>query len=238
MKEHILSAIYREFEQWSTQLNFSCQKGCSNCCTQNVTMTALEGTRIHRFIRKNGKEKWLAEALYHSHRTIPPQMTTNEYAAACLQGQDVTPGAGENPSPCPFLENDCCMIYEVRPFGCRCFGSRIRCSPGQEALLPEYYITASTAVMQVIEHLGQFEYWGNMIDVLLAMCDMTENRNTSLFLHDHSLSMQARIQTLTAKPLPGFLIPEDDHKRVDPLLTAIFSAKIDDRTIEQILNNR
>ncbi len=238
MKEKILIAIYRAFEQWSDKLHVACQKGCSSCCTQNVTLTALEGTRIHHFIRKQQREKWFAGILQKSPRRLPSQMTSNEYAAFCLQGKEVNPDEGQNFSPCPFIVNNCCTIYEVRPFSCRCFASQSRCSPTQAAQLPEYYITASTAVMQLLEHLGQFDYWGNMIDVLVAQCKMPQNSTTALHLRDQSLPRLAEEQILKAKPLPGFLIPEEDYPQIEPLLTTIFSTKIEGRTIEQILNNR
>jgi hypothetical protein len=49
---------------------------------------------------------------------------------------------------------------------------------------------------------------------------------------------QARMQTLTAKPLPGFLFTEDEENKISPLLHTIFNTKIDGKRIEDILNGR
>ncbi len=234
MKEDLLIAIYSEFEKWSAKIPFACEKGCASCCTQNVTVTALEGARIHSFIQRQKREQWLAEILQATPARIPPRITANDYAALCLEGQEVDPDEGSNLSPCPFLLNNCCMIYDVRPFSCRCFASQKTCSPNQPAKLLDYYITASTAIMQLIEHLGQFDLWGNMLDVLLVQC----NQKTARHLDDKTTMVTLRKHLLKAKPLPGFLIPEEDYQQVSPLMTAIFSTKIHGRTIEQILNNQ
>ena len=198
-------------------------------------MTAVEGELIQRWIREHGCESWFAGGLQKKGATCRPGMTTNDFAGACLRGEDVQPEEYGNMSPCPFLENDCCRIYEVRPFSCRCFASEQSCSSGTSALLPEYYLSASTAVMQIIEHLGQGEYWGNMLDVLTALCDLPENRSLAMLLPP-LLVDQSRVQLVKAKPLPGFLLLEDEMGKISPLLDAIFTRKIGEKTVESILN--
>jgi Fe-S-cluster containining protein len=237
LKEDILRSIYDAFAEWSTGFSFVCSKNCAACCTQNVTMTAVEGEVIHRLIRENGHEGWLAEKLQAKGETVRPWMTTNDFAGACLQGEDVQPEEYGNMSPCPFLENGCCRIYEVRPFSCRCFASEQKCFSGTSALLPEYYLSASTAVMQIIEHLGQGEYWGNMLDVLSALCDLPENRSYVTLL-PASFADQSRVQVIKAKPLPGFLLLDEEMDKIAPLLDAIFTRKVGEKTVESILNGR
>ena len=238
LKEEILLSIYEAFGEWSAGFSFACGKNCAACCSQNVTMTAVEGEAIHRLIRENGRESWLARNLQLKGETCRPRMTTNDFASACLgKGEDVQPEQYGNMSPCPFLENGCCQIYEVRPFSCRCFASEQRCLAGTSALLPEYYLSASTAVMQIIEHLGQGEYWGNMLDVLSALCDLPENRSVATLLPP-SFADQARVQLVKARPLPGFLLLEDEREKITPLLDAIFTRKVGGKTVESILNGR
>ena len=58
LKEDILQNIYEAFAEWSAGFSFACTKNCAACCTQNVTMTAVEGEAIHRLIRENGYESW------------------------------------------------------------------------------------------------------------------------------------------------------------------------------------
>jgi len=79
--------------------------------------------------------------------------------------------------------------------------------------------------MQIIEHLGQFDCWGNMTDVL------------AVTVGDARAEM-LRGRLLLARPLPGFAIPEEHADSVSSLLEMIFSARIGTKTIEQILNGR
>ncbi|MBU1056797.1 MAG: YkgJ family cysteine cluster protein [Proteobacteria bacterium] len=237
LKEQILLAIYEEFEKWAKEEKTVCSKGCTACCTQNVTMTAVEGDLIHRHIRENDQMEWFAGKLQEKGNTRRPEMTTNGFAAACLQGEDVESGSSGNESVCPFLENKSCSIYAVRPFSCRCFVSEETCKPGVAAVIPESYLSASTAVMQIVEHLGQGEYWGNMLDVLLALSDLPENRRYNQFL-PASLPDQGRANLVKALPLPGFLLLEEEMKKIEPLIQGIFTHPIGEKSIEEILNNR
>jgi Fe-S-cluster containining protein len=236
LKEEVLLGIYKEFEDWLSE-DIVCKKGCTVCCSQNVIITAVEGELIHRNIRKLGREEWMAGKLQEKGNTEKVQLTTNGFAASCLQGEDVMPVSYGNEGPCPFLEEDCCSIYEVRPFSCRCFISEKQCRPGVPAVIGETYLSASSAVMQIVEHLGQGEYFGNMLDVLLALCDLPENRQYRQLL-PALLSDQGRANVTKALPLPGFLLMEEEMAKVEPLLEAIFLHEVGDRTIENILNNK
>ncbi|MFH2123647.1 MAG: hypothetical protein ABIJ50_09230 [Pseudomonadota bacterium] len=238
LKEEILHGIYDVFAEWSAGFTFACKQNCAACCTQNVTITAVEGEVVHRWIREEGFELWFAESLQKKEVTSRPRMTTNDFAGACLgKGEDVQPEQYGNMFPCPFLENNCCRIYEVRPFSCRCFASEQTCTSGKAALLPESYLSAATAVMQIIEHLGQGEYWGNMLDVLAALSDLPENRSCATLL-PASFVNQARVQLVKAKPLPGFLLLEDEMEKIAPLLETIFTRRVGEKSVESILNGR
>lgn len=236
LHEEVLLGIYEEFEQWLDE-DLACKKGCSTCCTQNVVITALEGELIHRFIREQEMTAWFAGKFQHKAATRRPEFTTNAFAASCLQGEDVEPESYGNSDPCPFLEEGCCAIYEVRPFSCRCFASTETCRPGTPARIGEYYLSAATAVMQVIEHLGQGNFMGNMLDVLLALCGIPENRKYFAIL-PASMSDQGLANVVKALPLPGFLLLEEEIEKVGPLLEAIFAHRIAERSIEDILNNK
>ena len=237
MKTSLLHVLYNSFEKWSSNLTTSCKKGCSFCCTQNVTITAVEGEEILRYAREQGKSSWIAEKLGLPRTCTPPKMTTNDFAKACLAGKDVAPETHHDMTPCPFLEENICMIYPVRPFGCRFFVSTLQCSASRPAQMSDAYFEASMAINQLIEHLGQKEYWGNMLDVLPALCDISEFKDIATSL-DISLSRQSRMRTLTAKPLPGFLLSEQDGPAVTSLLETIFDTRIDNMRIEDILNGK
>ncbi len=237
MKEKILKTVYTVFTAWSKDLDIACHRGCSVCCTRNVTMTAVEGELILRYIRNKKLEHEFAERLQSARPRKRPKMTTNDFARACLQGKTYD---FEEPSPdkkCPFLEENLCMIYPVRPFACRMMISKHQCAEGQAASLSDNYLAAATAVMQIIEHLGQKEYWGNMLDILPALCDITEHHTIASRLNKVVI-LQARMRTLTAKPLPGFLFTEEEEQTVVPLLQTIFNTEITGRRIEDILNGR
>lgn len=236
MKEEVLLKIYEAFEEWVDE-DLVCKKGCATCCTQNVLITAVEGELIHRFIREQGKQKWFASKFQKKSQTRRPEITTNGFAASCLDGKDIEPDSYGNSEPCPFLEQECCTIYEVRPFSCRCFASTVVCRPDVPALIGETYLSASTAVMQIIEHLGQGEFLGNMLDVLLALCDLPENRKCFELL-PASMSDQGLANVVKALPLPGFLLLEEEMEKISPLLEAIFTSKVGDKSIEDILNNK
>ncbi len=237
LKEQVLIGIYKEFENWVSE-DLACKKGCATCCTQNVVITSVEGELIHRHIREQGRQEWFATKFQVKAKTRRPEITTNGFAASCIEGKDIEPDSYGSNELCPFLEDDCCTIYEVRPFSCRCFASTTKCEPGSSALIGEEYLSASTAVMQIVEHLGQGEFLGNMLDVLLALCGIPENRKY-FDLIPASMSDQGLANAVKALPLPGFLLLEEEMEKVSPLLEAIFAHKLDDgRTIENILNNR
>lgn len=237
MKQQILRTIYDIFDQWNSGPEVACRKGCSYCCTQNVTITALEAESILRFIVAEGMSSWLAEKLACPPSHQPPKLTTNDFAAACLEGREVDPGDQQNLSICPFLEDNLCRIYPVRPFGCRLFVSTRTCSALHPARISDEYFEAATAVSQLLEHLGQKEYWGNMLDVLPALLDIREFEEIAGQLNT-SLSMQARLRTLTAKPLPGFLLSEEHAEKVAPLLQKIFDTEVNGKRVEDVLNGK
>ncbi len=237
MKRQILFTIYDIFDQWNKSLDKACDRGCSGCCTQNVTITAVEGEAILRFVLANDMTLWLAEKLNSPRMHQAPTMTTNQFAAACLEGRDVAPDTLHSSAVCPFLEKNLCGIYPVRPFSCRLFISRQTCSSMHPALVDDFYLEAATAVTQVIEHLGQKEYWGNMLDVLPALLDISEFKEIAEHLSTTQI-IQARMQTLTAQPLPGFLISKEHTDTVSPLLHRIFDAEVEGKRVEDILNGR
>ena len=237
MKQQILFTIYDIFEQWNKDLEQACRRGCSTCCTQNVTITAVEGEAILRYILSQNMSLWLAEKLASSQSHHPPQMTTNDFASACLDGRDQPPDDLHNLAACPFLEENLCKIYPARPFSCRLFISQETCSASHPALVSDAYLEATTAVTQLVEHLGQKEYWGNMLDVLPALLDISEFKEIADHL-DSTQIILARMRTLTAKPLPGFLLSSEHIQEVSPLLENIFAAEIQGRKIEHILNGR
>ena len=237
MKRQIVELIYDRFENWSSQFGFACNKGCAVCCTTDVNITAPEGEMLLDHIAATHGLHWLAEKLAGlppAHR--PLSQTTNDYARACLEGWEIDDEERRQGGVCPFLQDNICSVYPARPFSCRCFASTICCRRGGNALLPPEYISAATAVSQIIEHVGQFSLWGTMIDVLTLQAAAAGHISRRGPLEKHLAA--AHGNCLTAKPLPGFLIEDKVADQVWQLLERIFESKIDGRTVEDILNNR
>ena len=238
MKKQILLSIYQVFADWSEQFAFTCTKGCTACCTQDVTITEVEGELVIDYCRDNESLQWLASALDVELPHFVPALTTNDYATACLKGKEVEHDSARNGGTCPFLKNDACMIYEARPFSCRAFASTALCRPGSSAQAPQHYLTAATAVSQIIEHLSQKQYWGNMLHILYLLAQQHEESRDTRYPENKNRLVLAQSSCLSSKPLPGFLMSEEDYDLVESLLKAIFDYRVADRRIEDILNNR
>jgi len=71
----------------------ACRRGCAHCCHIRVEMTELEAERLGQAIGRQPNTR---------HRYLPAQ--------ASAYGYD---------TPCPFLVDSECSIYEHRPFACR-----------------------------------------------------------------------------------------------------------------------
>lgn len=241
-KKEILQAIFEVYEEWTDNKKFACQKGCAACCTQNVTMTAVEGELLLQHIREHKLEKWFADRLQNGNREITkrPVMTHNAFARNCLKGVETSMGdPPRQQKACLFLaEDNSCKVYGARPFGCRCFSSLEDCRTSGIAKQPDELLAINTVTMQVIEHLGQKEFWGNIYDVLLALCSLTGNNDIAGLFHKKSQLTAANTRLLRAEPLPGFLIMPEEQENVGEYLEALFKKEIQGKSLEHILNNK
>ncbi len=207
-KKQLLHAVYSEYSAWVSRFPLVCQKGCAACCTQSVTMSSLEGELILDFVSAQGREKWLLDKLA---RTIPGKsrsiITTNQFAEACLKHQAVDSDALGcwDFTPCVFLEDAACSIYEARPFDCRSFGSLVRCTAGRAAEMAPVHLTVNTVFTQIVEHLSSDNgCWSTMIDILHSLA--------------YKGDMIKKPHVLKARPVPGFLLEPREMKVVRQLL--------------------
>lgn len=74
----------------------ACRKGCSHCCHENLPLLEHEAERLARVSGKPMRR--LPSASFNDMR----------------DGMTATHG-----TPCPFLVDDACSVYEDRPFYCR-----------------------------------------------------------------------------------------------------------------------
>lgn len=237
MKTVILKVIYDHFAKWAASYHFYCHSGCSTCCTAMVTVTALEGRQILEYCHDNDMMSLLTDKLVIDDDHQPPAQTTNEFIAISLNGgEEVQPPRYHN-IPCLFLDNGMCTIYEVRPFSCRCFASNRPCHEQQTATVSDDYLCGSTVALQLIEHLGQFDHWGNLRDILLLE-SLKKDSCPDNHLKRKRLMVQLMPRVRRAHPIPGFIIPKECHEKVSSLLSAILSSRIEKHTIEEIFNGR
>ncbi len=207
-KKELLAAVYTVYFRWVERFPLACQKGCAACCTGSVTMTSLEGEIILGFINKQNRKKWLLDKLA---QTSPGKskaaITLNQYAAECLQHQEVDEAAlgSWDFNPCVFLDENTCSLYEARPFGCRSFGSLVRCAADRAAEMAPMHLTVNTVFTQVIEHISSDGgYWSNMTDILYSLTD--------------SGFQAENINLLPARPVPGFLLESHEVQEIHDLL--------------------
>ncbi len=126
----VLNQIYKIYDEFAETLDVACKQHCAQCCTRNVTLTTLEGYKIADYLISNGKSDLFAKLKDESDKKrFQPLTTTNQLAEICMRGQE-PPEEENDPSwgSCPFLTNNECPVYPVRPFGCRCFVSKQNCS--------------------------------------------------------------------------------------------------------------
>lgn len=190
------------------------------------------------YLTDNKLEKTAERALATATAPSRPKQTINEFAADCFAGKDTEQEEEGSRDSCPFLKDDICTIYPVRPFGCRCFLSQHVCTRTRPALVTNEYLTACTVISQLVEHLGQGEYYGNLLDVVPAMLDISRYHSIAERTSNTALVHSARSRTLTAKPLPGFLLPPEDADTVTPLIDTIFKTRVEGKTVEDILNGQ
>lgn len=222
-----LQEIYRFHASWASELDLACHKGCAACCTRNVTLTEAEGQLILNGLQEQARLDWLSQRLQLKGRIGRPVMTTNEWARDCFEGREIS---GQEPdqvlAPCPFLDQDQgCAMYSLRPFACRCFGSSVDCGRTGMAEQPDILMEVNTVTLQIIEHLGQGNCWGNMLDVLPMMIRKNEFRQENK--NNGKLRPEKTGQYLRrARPLPGFLVMPDQQAAVQAYLDDIFTIRI------------
>ena len=108
-----------------------CKAGCSYCCLQVPELYAIEFEAIKeaqqkllRPVRKliATQTKKVLEAFDRIAREHPEAISDNDLNA---QGIRLMPRI-----PCPYLVNQKCAVYQVRPTICRCWFNDRRCTQG------------------------------------------------------------------------------------------------------------
>ena len=216
----ILNKIYGLYNDVAKNLDVACNKYCAACCTPNVTMTSLEGYLIADHITSNGQTN-LFEAIQSriSNNRFKPKITINKIADLCRKGGE-PPEEGNKYSDksCPVLKDNLCPIYEVRPFGCRCFISKYDCSKAGYAEVDSFVMTLNTLFMQFVEQIDFMGFSGNFADVLLLMAS-NENRDN----YKKNTLKHPGIDFVSNLEIKVLMVPPEHRENVKPLLDALFS---------------
>jgi Fe-S-cluster containining protein len=221
-KLDVLGNMYDIYDTFSAHFRFACVRGCAACCTQNVTMTTLEGYRIVEHLLSSEQPN-LPQRLHPltQQERFQPGVTTNQIAALCLQRKDPPEESRDWPkAPCPFLSNNECLVYLHRPFGCRCFFSTKKCDATAHAEVDPFLITVNMLFMQFIEDIDQGGLFGNMSDVLFFL-ESDARRNQ----YERNADLNTPPGLCVNRSVPGLLVPPEHHSRIQPLLEKIQSIR-------------
>ncbi|MEW6670424.1 MAG: hypothetical protein AB1427_01900 [Thermodesulfobacteriota bacterium] len=217
-KLKLLDRIYQLYDNVLASHRLACRKFCSDCCTRNVGLTTLEGYLIVRHLTLNDQMALLGQLK----KDLPlprfePRITTNQIAQLCADGKDIPQEEIEiEPGRCPFLEDDLCRIYMVRPFGCRCLVSGKKCAETGWADVDDFLLSVATVFLQYIEHMDRKGRSGNLTDVLLWM---ESGRNRRAY-EKGDLPENGLVEN---QPIRFLFVPPEHRDRMRPILNALQS---------------
>lgn len=119
-----------------------CKKGCSYCCHQSVFVLPYEAITLVKYCKDkleiNQYNKFREQVIEKD--AITSQMTVNQFL--------------NYTKPCPFLTDNVCGVYEVRPMACRLFLSMNVASCEQERNNPSDF-TKYARLYEMPLHIGR-----------------------------------------------------------------------------------
>jgi Fe-S-cluster containining protein len=114
------ASVDKEFQRVYDKFahRMQCRRGCSMCCSQMFSISAIEGAYISRAIKalpqaERDRLKDAARQYIRSAKTLTKESENPE--------DTFTPRPGLR-LPCPALKDDACSIYAARPLICRKWG--------------------------------------------------------------------------------------------------------------------
>jgi hypothetical protein len=216
----LLDQIYHLYDQYTGAVENACRATCSDCCTCNVILTTLEA---HVMLKAFPADQWpwVAKVIgaQMGKPRFTPEATFNQIADLCASGMEPPDEATDASwGPCPLLTDRLCPVYAARPFGCRCLISSTPCPQTGAAVMGEFTATVNTLFLQVIEHIDQDGFSGNLSDVLsFVLAAKTDHPITNQSKHSHLISNS---------PLRNLMIPPEHQDRITPILDQIKSLPI------------
>ena len=220
----LLLSVYEVYDHATKPFTRACGQGCSTCCTQNVLCTTLEADLIMDFLERKGEARLVHNVLERAsdarHR---PSMTLNDLAGYCLRREE--PPEQESPqefAACPFLENQRCLVYPVRPFSCRGLWSEEICQDQGQASMNPVLISLNGVFEQIIEHMDSGGLYGNLFDQL-AMLTSKETRES----YRSGKPLHGTNYLPATLPNPGFLVPPLHRPQVISALNVLWGKQVD-----------
>jgi Fe-S-cluster containining protein len=219
-RSDILNKIYGLYDDVVKNLDMACKKYCAACCTPNVTMTTLEEYLIADHMIANGQAD-IFENIQEkrSKNRFKPKITTNRLADLCMKGNDLPQEEKKHSNKnCPVLKDNLCLIYDVRPYGCRCFMSTHDCSKAGYAQIDPFVMTLNTLFMQFIEHIDFMGFSGNFADVLLLMASKENQENYKMNTLSHPGA-----DFVSNFKIEKLMVPPEHRVKVKPAVDALLN---------------
>ena len=136
----MLSEIYRVYAEMLAEVDqefdrvrnifierMQCRKGCSSCCSQLFSISAIEAAYISRAVKQLDPEP--REGMRRSARAYLAELTGDEVdETQSIEEHSVVVSAaldkyiGRRYIPCPALKDDACAVYSHRPIIARKYG--------------------------------------------------------------------------------------------------------------------
>jgi Fe-S-cluster containining protein len=219
----ILKQIYSIYDDFAGNLNLACKKYCAQCCTNNVTMTSLEGYFIaETIVKKEQSHLFEMVKTAASKKRFQPRITTNKIAELCIKGKDLPEeDYSTHKGNCPFLKAAECPIYSIRPFGCRCLVSNHDCREKGYAEVDPFVLTVNNLFLQFIEHVDFQGFSGNLIDVLILTASKEKRHSYKMNkLRNPATGLVPNMQ------IKVLMIPPEHRVKVKPILNALQNIKM------------
>lgn len=206
--------MYALYESHSNHYKLACKKFCSNCCTDRILMTSLEGSLIAAHIQQYNLHELLNQV-----KNIPPdkryhpKTTINQESYLAYNDSPIPEPEEIQAHTCPFLTNDQCAIYPARPMSCRTMISSVPCQNMGYASMSSVQMSTATLFYQFIEMLDDGGYYGNFLNILEMLMLPADTQSLQLVLTKTPLLKNQRIHYV--------MIPPEHRDALIPIMNSI-----------------
>ncbi len=215
-----LARIYQILDDNPGQKTLACHRGCTACCTRDVTLTTLEGYWIISRL-SHSAEKALMDHLARAEggSGYAPAVTLNAVARRYAEDEDAEIDGhlsddGSGPGGiCPLLVDDLCSIYAHRPLACRMMVSTHDCRTRGYAQIDPVFLSASNVFLQFTEHIDTGGFTGNLADVLPYLSN-AGNRSA----YEAGTAAPEAGKLIRNHPLTILMVPPEHRQAIAPII--------------------